>query len=77
MNELEKAARRSSLTSLWCGLACLIITTAVALAIWLYPFTGPDLRSYFVLFLVPGGAWGVALTLGGVCELRAGRHRAW
>lgn len=77
MNELEKAERRSSLTSLWCGLACLIITAVVAFAIWLYPFTGPDLRTDFILFLVPGGALGLAFTLSGVCELRAARHRAW
>jgi len=77
MSELEQAERRSSLTSLWCGLACLIITAVVALAIWLYPFTGPDLRTDFILFLVPGGALGVAFTLSGVFELRAGKNRAW
>lgn len=77
MTELQQAARRSSLTSLWCGLASLIFTVAAALAIWLYPFTGPDLRTDFVLLLVPGGALGIAFTLSGVCELRAAKHRAW
>lgn len=77
MHKFEQAARRSSLTSLWCGLASLIFTVAAALAIWLYPFTGPDLRTDFILFLVPSGALGVAFSLSGVCELRAGKHRAW
>jgi hypothetical protein len=77
MAKLEQVARRSSLTSLWCGLVCLIFTIAAALAIWMYPFGGPDLRTDFIKFLMPGGALGVTFTLLGVCELRAGKHMTW
>ena len=61
MAQLEQVARRSSLTSLWCGLACLIFTVAAALVIWMYPFGGPDLRTDFIMFLMPGGALGVSM----------------
>jgi 4-amino-4-deoxy-L-arabinose transferase-like glycosyltransferase len=68
MNKLERATRRANLALLLGGLASLIICSAVSLVIWFDPNYGPDLRSGFILFLVPAFALGGALALWGACE---------
>lgn len=78
MYKLEHVARRTNLAShALGGLTCLIISLAAALAIWTYPYAGPDLRTEFYMVLVPGGALGVVFSLWGVCDLRAGKKRTW
>jgi 4-amino-4-deoxy-L-arabinose transferase-like glycosyltransferase len=77
MDKLEHVARRTNLALLWGGLACLLFSVAAALAIWMHPSAGPDLRTEFCMVLVPGGALGVVFSLWGLCELRAGKKRAW
>jgi hypothetical protein len=54
MTELQRVARRTNLMWVWGGLANLLIAVAGMLAIWVYPFVGPDLRSEFCSLLVPG-----------------------
>lgn len=76
MNKLQRATHRSNLALLFSGLACLIISVTVFLTIWNYPYAGPDLRSGFCLFLAPGFAMGVFLTIWGFCELRASKSNA-
>lgn len=82
MNQIPRtplylAARRANLTLLWCGLACLLISVVGALAIWAYPYSGPDLRTEFCMVLVPSGVLGVVFSFWGFCELRAGKKRNW
>ncbi|QVN05623.1 hypothetical protein JYG35_18500 [Pseudomonas rhodesiae] len=77
MTELQRVARRTNLIWVWGGLANLLIALAGALAIWIYPFVGPDLRSTFCAFLVPVGGIGLAATLVGLHELRAAKKRDW
>lgn len=77
MTELQRVARRSSLIWAWGGLANLLIALAGALAIWAYPFVGPDLRSEFCALLVPFGGLGLAATLVGWYELRVAKKRDW
>lgn len=77
MTELQRVARRTNLFSVWCGLATLLIALAGALAIWMYPFGGPDLRSVFCALLVPSGGLGLAATLVGLHEMRVAKKREW
>lgn len=77
MTELQRVARRSNLIWVWGGLANLLIALAGALAIWVYPFVGPDLRSEFCALLVAVGGFGLTATLIGVRELRAAKKRDW
>lgn len=77
MGKREYVGRRTNLAMLWHGLACLLITVTTAMAIWMYPHSGPDLRSEFLMFLVPGSALGVTFTLFGMCELMAGKNKVW
>lgn len=77
MTELQRVARRTNLMWVWGGLANLLIALAGALAIWVYPFVGPDLRSEFYALLLPVGGFGLAATLVGLHELRAAKKRDW
>lgn len=77
MTELQRVARRTNLMWFWGGLANLLIALAGALAIWVYPFMGPDLRSEFCALLVPVGGFGLAALLVGWHELRAAKKRDW
>lgn len=77
MTELQRVARRTNLMWVWGGLAILLIALAGALAIWVYPFMGPDLRSEFCAFMVPFGGFGLAVMLVGLHELRAAKKRDW
>lgn len=76
MTELQRVARRTNLMWVWGGLANLLIALAGALAIWVYPFVGPDLRSEFGALLVPFGGLGLAAMLIGLYELKAARKRS-
>lgn len=77
MTELQRVARRTNLMWVWGGLANLLIALAGALAIWVYPFVGPDLRSEFYALVVPVACFGLALTLVGLYELRAAKKKDW
>lgn len=77
MTELQRVARRTNLMWFWGGLAILLIALAGSLAIWVYPFVGPDMRTTFCAFLVPSGGFGLAATLMGLHDLRAAKKRDW
>ncbi|MGE8063771.1 hypothetical protein [Pseudomonas sp. NPDC089569] len=77
MSELKHVERRTNLMFLWGGLACVFISIAGALAIWTYPFAGPDLRTEFCVVLVPGGGLGVVVFVLGFCGLRVAKKRNW
>lgn len=76
MNNLERAAHRANLGLLLSGLVCLTICSAIALSIWTDLYSGPDLRSEFILMLVPFFALGAALAIWGTCELGASKTKA-
>lgn len=76
VNELERATYRSNMIMLICGLVCSIGSAITAAAIWALPYPGPDLRSLFCLFLVPGSLLGVGFTLWGACGVRAAKKKA-
>lgn len=75
MNTLERATRRANLALLLSGLASLIGWCAVIFYIWTLPFTGPDLRNEFSMFLTPVFALGVALIFWGGLELNLARKK--
>ncbi|WP_312271580.1 hypothetical protein [Pseudomonas sp.] len=77
MTELQRVARRTNLMWVWGGLANLLIALAGTLAIWVYPFEGPNLRSEICALLVPVGGFWLAATLVGLHELRAAKKRDW
>jgi len=77
MTELQRVARRTNLMFVWGGLAIVFIALAGALAIWVHPFVGPDLRLEFCAFLVPVWGFGLAATLVGLYDLRAAKKRDW
>ena len=77
MTELQRVERRTNLMCVWVGLASLLISLAGALAIWIYPFVSPDLRSEFLALLTPGGGFGLSAILVGLHYLRAAKKRGW
>lgn len=76
MNELERVTHRSNLVTLICGLIGLISSVSAAVGIWIYPYSGPDVRSEFCLLLIPGFALGVVCTVWGAWDLRASKKKA-
>ncbi|MFJ7794672.1 hypothetical protein [Pseudomonas sp. NPDC096950] len=77
MNSLERSIRRTNWGLLLCGLASLITWCGVMLYIWTHPFTGPDLRNEFSMFLSPVFAIGITFTAWGGLELiRDGKKSA-
>lgn len=77
MNNLKEVNRRTNVALVWGGLFCLLLSVAVAVAIWTQPFSGPDLRTEFIMPLIPGVIIGVVFSLWGFFELQAGKKRDW
>lgn len=75
MNKANHATRRTNLNVLLSGLVCLVISLAVVLLIWTHPYSGPDLRSEFSMFMAPVFVLGVSLSLWGICLMRASRKQ--
>lgn len=77
MENLKDVARRANLALLWGGIACLIISVAASIAIWMHPYAGPDVSTGFYMMLLPGGALGVVFCIWGLCEMKAEKKRSW
>lgn len=69
MNTLERSIRRTNWGLLLSGLASLLTWCGVMLYIWTHPFTGPDLRNEFSIFLSPVFAIGFTFIAWGGLEL--------
>lgn len=75
MDKANRATLRTNLNLLLSGLGCMVISMAVVLWIWNHPYSGPDLRSEFSMFMAPVFVLGVSLSLWGGCSLRASRKQ--
>lgn len=77
MNNLKELNRRANVGLFWGGLVCLFLSVAAAVAIWTLPFSGPDLRTEFIMSVVPGALIGIVFSVWGLCELKSARKRDW
>lgn len=75
MNNLKEVNRRANVVLFWGGLFCLLLSVAVAVAIWTQPFSGPDLRTESIKPLVPAVIIGVVFSLWGFFELKPQKDR--
>jgi hypothetical protein len=75
MDKANRATRRTNLNLLLSGLGCLVISLAVVILVWTHPYSGPDLRSEFSMFMAPVFVLGVSLSLWGGCSMRASRKQ--
>lgn len=69
MDKANRATLRTNLNLLLSGLGCMVISMAVVLWIWNHPYSWPDLRSEFSMFMAPVFVLGVSLSLWGGCSL--------
>jgi|GEM_PF-5422352 len=75
MGKANRATLRTNLNLLLSGLGCMAISMTVVLWIWNHPYSGPDLRSEFSMFMAPVFVLGVSLSLWGGFSLRASRKQ--